>query len=64
MEPENTPLGKGETSTNHEFLGSMLFFGGEVMSVDFAVEYQLKISKDQDTAAQDLVVGALAMTGP
>ena len=22
------PLGKGETSTNHQFLGSMLVFGG------------------------------------
>ena len=28
MEPENTPLGKGETSTNQPFLGSMLVFGG------------------------------------
>ena len=28
MEPENTPFGKGETSTNHQFWGSMLFFEG------------------------------------
>ena len=26
-EPENTPLGKGETSTNHQFVGFMLVFG-------------------------------------
>ena len=28
MEPENTPFGKGETSTNHQFLGSILVFKG------------------------------------
>ena len=27
MEPENTPLQKGETPTNHQFLGSVLIFG-------------------------------------
>ena len=28
MEPENTPLGKGGTSTNHELLGSIVIFSG------------------------------------
>ena len=28
MEPENTTLEKEKTSTNHQFLGSMLVFGG------------------------------------
>ncbi len=28
MEPENTPLGKGEASTNHQFWGSMFVLGG------------------------------------
>ena len=28
MEPEKYPLGKGETTTNHQFLGSMLNFRG------------------------------------
>lgn len=27
MEPENPPLQKGETPTNHQFLGSVLIFG-------------------------------------
>ena len=29
MEPEKCLLGKGKTSTNHQFLGSMLIFRGE-----------------------------------
>ena len=28
LEPENTPFGKGESSANHQFVGSMLVFGG------------------------------------
>ena len=54
MEPENTSLEKDLPTTNFGFWSHVS---------DFAVEYQLKISKDQDTAAQDLVVGALAITG-
>ena len=29
MEPENAPFRKGETSTNHQFWGSMLIFSGK-----------------------------------
>ena len=28
LEPQNTPRGKGETSRNHQFLGSMFVLGG------------------------------------
>ena len=38
MEPKNDPLGKGKTSTNHQFSGSMLVFRGVydvIMSIYF-----------------------------